>query len=237
MFGYDEAVLAEFPAIRAGIVRATGLANGPSPPGLPDQYRAEQQAVKLRLVGTALADLPSIAAWRRAFSRFGARPTQYRNAAEALLRRLTKHGDIPSINPLVDIGNLVSIRYAMPVAVCDQATVTGATTVQFATGDECFTDIGWTEQVHPEPGEVIFADDAKVVSARRWCWRQSAQSATSETTVDALVIIEGLHDTAGSKVASAVSDLVSLLAAYQPASRTVSYLLSPANPRASGAIS
>ena len=39
-----------------------------------------------------------------------------RSAAEALLRRLTKQGSIPSINTLVDIGNLVSIRYALPVA-------------------------------------------------------------------------------------------------------------------------
>jgi DNA/RNA-binding domain of Phe-tRNA-synthetase-like protein len=46
------------------------------------------------------------------FTRFGAKPTQYRCAAEALLRRLAKHGDISPINTLVDIGNLVSIRYA-----------------------------------------------------------------------------------------------------------------------------
>lgn len=86
--------------------------------------------------------------------------------------------------------------------------------------------------IHPEPGEVIFADAAKVVSARRWCWRQSAQSATGETTVDALVIVEGQHEDAASDVASAVADLVSLLAAYQPGSRATSYLLSPTNPRA-----
>lgn len=232
MFGYDAAVLAEHPAIRAGVVRAAGLANGPSSPALWAEYRAQQQAVRQRLAGAAVADLPPIAAWRRAFTRFGAKPTQYRNSAEALLRRLTKHGDIPSINTLVDIGNLVSIRYAMPVAVCDRATVTGGTTVQFATGDELFTDIGSIEPVHPEPGEVIFADAAKVVSARRWCWRQSAQSATGETTVDALVIVEGQHEDAASDVASAVADLVSLLAAYQPGSRTTSYLLSPTNPRA-----
>src|SRR5205823_5888592 len=74
---------------------------------------------------TAMADIPSIAAWRRAFTAFGARPTQYRNAAEALLRRLAKHGDIPAVSTLVDIGNLVSIRYALPVAVMDRAGLAG----------------------------------------------------------------------------------------------------------------
>jgi DNA/RNA-binding domain of Phe-tRNA-synthetase-like protein len=149
--GYDAAVIERFPGIRAGVVRATGLANGPSVPALRAAYRAEQAVAVARLAGTALADLPSIAAWRRAFSGSGVTPTQYRNAAEALLRRLTRHGDIPSINTLVDVGNLVSIRYAFPVAVCDQTMVVGGTTDRFATGEEWFTGIGTAAPVRPEP--------------------------------------------------------------------------------------
>jgi DNA/RNA-binding domain of Phe-tRNA-synthetase-like protein len=231
MFAYDEAVAKRYPTIRAGVIHATGLANGPSPPELLDEYRAEQQAASERLNATAIADLPSIAAWRRVFTGFGAKPTQHRNAAEALLRRLAKHGDIPTINTLVDIGNLVSIRYAMPVAVFDRANIAGSTTVRFATGAELFTDLGSTDSVHPDPGEVVFVDSNNVVSARRWCWRQSAQSATSTTTVDALIVIEGHHDTAGRDVESALTDLTSLLASHQPQGQIESYVLSPTNPR------
>ena len=97
------------------------------------------------------SELPSLAAWRRAFRAFGVDPTGYRSAAEALLRRLTKQGSIPSINTLVDIGNLVSIRHALPVAVFDQRAMTGGTTVRFATGDETFTDLGTGERESPEP--------------------------------------------------------------------------------------
>ena len=231
MFAYDEAVAERYPTIRAGVIHATGLANGPSPPELLYEYRAEQRAASERLNATAVADLPSIATWRRAFARFGAKPTQYRNAAEALLRRLGKHGDIPTINTLVDIGNLVSIRYAMPVAVFDRANIAGSTTVRFTTGAELFTDLGSTDGIHPDPGEVIFVDGNNVVSARRWCWRQSAQSATSATTVEALIVIEGHHEAARQDVESALSDLTSLLASYQPHHQAKSYALSPTNPR------
>jgi DNA/RNA-binding domain of Phe-tRNA-synthetase-like protein len=231
MFAYDGALVERYPTIRAGVIHATGLANGPSTPDLLDEYQNEQRAASERLNATAIADLPSIAAWRRAFTRFGAKPTQHRNAAEALLRRLAKRGDIPTINTLVDIGNLVSIRYAMPVAVFDQANIAGgSTTVRFATGAELFTDLGSTESVHPDPGEVIFVDNDNVVSARRWCWRQSAQSATSATTAEALIVVEGHHDTAGRDVESASADLTSLLASYQPEAQTRSHVLSPANP-------
>jgi DNA/RNA-binding domain of Phe-tRNA-synthetase-like protein len=228
VFGYDQAVTARYPAIRAGVIHATGLGNGPSPPGLLAEYRAAQQAARARLAATAMADIPSIAAWRRAFTAFGARPTQYRNAAEALLRRLAKHGDIPAVSTLVDIGNLVSIRYALPVAVMDRAGQAGPVTVRFATGSESFTDLGSDGSVRPDPGEVIFADRENVVSARRWCWRQSAQSATSAATTEALIVVEGLHQTAGADVASAVADLAALLATYQPRARLSTRTLSPA---------
>ena len=231
-FAYDDAVADRYPTVRAGVIHATGLDNGPSPPGLLDRYRDEQTSVSERLRETAIADLPQIAAWRRAFTRFGAKPTQHRNAAEALLRRLTKRGDIPTVNALVDVGNLVSVRHAMPVAVFDRANVAGSMTVRFASGDERFMDLGSSEGVHPDPGEVVFVDEDNVVHARRWCWRQSARSATGPSTVEALIVVEGHHDTAGRDAAAALADLTSLLAAYRPQARVRSYLLSPANPRA-----
>ena len=120
----------------------------------------------------------------------------------------------------------------MPVAVFDRANITGPTTVRFATGDEFFTDLGSTTGVHPDPGEVVFVDGEGVVSARRWCWRQSAGSATGATTVEALIVVEGHHDAARQDVESALADLTSLLASYQPRSQIKPYALSPTDPRA-----
>src|SRR5690606_3503211 len=138
LFRYDPAVLDSFPGIVGGVIWVRDLRGGPTPPALHDAFFAEQRAVLGRIGNTLLSELPSLAAWRRVFSGFGIKPTQYRSAAEALLRRLTKHGDIPSLNALVDLGNLVSIRYALPVAVFDLAQTTGPITVALARGDERF---------------------------------------------------------------------------------------------------
>ena len=230
MFSYDRRVLERYPTIRAGVVHAVGLSNGASPAALREEFLAQQLASRSEIGSRALSALPSIAAWRRAFAGFGVKPTQYRNAAEALLRRLVKRGDIPSINLLVDIANLVAIRYRLPVAAFDQAHVTGSTVVRFADGGEGFTDLGSTRVVAPHPGEVVFGDRAGVVSARRWCWRQSAQSATGPRTVEALFTVEGHHDRAGEDVAAAASDLSGLLERYQPDARSEMALLSPKDP-------
>jgi len=231
MFSYDEAVVEQYPGIHAGVILATGLINGPSSPELVAAFQAEQAAVTARLQESEMAEIPSIAAWRRAFTRFGPKPTQYRNAAESLLRRLSNQGDIPTISTLVDMGNLISIRYALPVAIFDQDQIAGDITVRLATGDEPFADLGSSESVHPEAGEVIFVDERNDVSARRWCWRQSAKSATSPFTVNAMIVIEGHHETAQSDIQSAVADMTALLEIYQPQSEFTSFDLSAAAPR------
>ena len=230
LFRYDAALVARFPTIRGGVIFARGLRNGPTPPALAAAFADEQRAVLARLGETPLSDVPSLAAWRRAFSAFGVKPTQYRSAAEALLRRLTKHGDIPSVNLLVDLGNLVSIRYALPVAVFDRRATTGPVTVRFATGDERFTDLGTDEVAHPDAGEVIFVDEAGLVSARRWCWRQSDQSAARDDTAEALITVEGHHASAEDDVRAALADLRALLGEFVPGATVHSALLSPANP-------
>jgi DNA/RNA-binding domain of Phe-tRNA-synthetase-like protein len=224
LFRYDGELLECFPTIVGGLLHARGVANGPSPPALAAAYRAEQERTLERLGGQPLGTVPSLAAWRRAFAAFGVEPTRYRSAAEALLRRLTKHGEIPSVSLLVDLGNLVSIHYALPVAVLDLAGVAGGITVRLAAGGEEFTDLGATTVEHPDPGEVIFADEAGAVHARRWCWRQSAQSATGPETTEILIAVEGLHETAAEDVAAALADLERLLGDHVPGATISAWL-------------
>jgi DNA/RNA-binding domain of Phe-tRNA-synthetase-like protein len=229
-FRYDPAITERFAAVRGGVVHAEGLANGPSPPTLVSRFEAEQAAVRARIGATPLSELPSLVAWRRAFRAFGVDPTGYRSAAEALLRRLTKQGSVPSINTLVDIGNLVSIRHALPVAVFDQRAATGGTTVRFATGEERFTDLGTGEPEAPQAGEVIFIDEAGLVSARRWCWRQSAESASGPDTTKVLVTVEAQHEGGTDAVVSALRDLEELLREFAHPVALTSGMVSPAMP-------
>ncbi|HEX6301266.1 MAG TPA: phenylalanine--tRNA ligase beta subunit-related protein [Acidimicrobiia bacterium] len=229
-FGYHADIIERFPGVRGSVIHATALVNGTSSPELRSAYEAEQNKVVGQIGDTPLSAIPSLEAWRRTFSSFGVKPTQYRNAAEALLRRLTKHGDVPSINSLVDMANMVSIRYRLPVAVCDQRAVTGVTTVRFATGNERFTDIGSGETTTPEPGEVVFVDDELLASARRWCWRQGAESAAGPQTEEAIFTIEAQHKEGERDVSRATNDLLEHLSVYQPQAQVTHGLLSLDSP-------
>jgi len=190
------------------------LTNGSAPERLQQAYLAEQRQVLEKIGATPLSEIETLAGWRGAFRLFGVDPTQYRSAAEALLRRLTKKGDIPGINAIVDICNLVSIRYALPAAAFDLRAVQGKITVHFASGHEGFTPLGESAIEHPESGEVIFSDEAYLVVARRWCWRQSAESAAQESTQAALFTIEAQHAGGREMVEQAFIDLQQLLVEY-----------------------
>lgn len=229
-FRYDPEIIKRFPAVVGGVIHATGVHNGPTPPRLAADFQDETHAVRARIGATPLSELPTLAAWRKVFRGFGVDPTQYRSAAEALMRRLTKQGELPSIGTLVDLANLVSIRYALPVAVFDQRGISGETIVRFARGDERWADLGASQAEHPVPGEVIFADAADVVSARRWCWRQSAGSAVREDTTEILVTVEGHHATADRDVTRALTDLEALLVAHAAPTTLRSNVLSTRGP-------
>ncbi len=214
VFQYHPDILQRFPSTVGGVIIGRGVQNGPAPAELQSLYHTEQAAVKARLPENSLSEMPALAAWRSVFRQFGVEPTKYRCASEALLRRLMKKGDIPSINTLVDIGNLVSIRYALPVAVIDRRAVQGTLTVHFSDGTERYTEMGQAEVIHPEVGEVVFTDEQHTVMARRWCWRQSEHSAAALDTSEILVTIEAHHPQGPGDVESALQDMVSLLQQY-----------------------
>lgn len=225
LFRYDPAIVERYPGIVGGVIAASDVRNGPASEVLREAFRTEAAAVIEGIGSTPLSEIPALAAWRRAFRGFGVDPTQYRSAAEALLRRLRKQGELPSIGTLVDIGNLVSIHHALPVAVIDRRAIEGGIVVRFARGHERWADLGSSTAEHPDPGEVVFVDAHDAVIARRWCWRQSLDSAARDDTTDVLVTVEGHHDGALETVRAALEDLGSLLRQHAAASTLRSAVL------------
>jgi DNA/RNA-binding domain of Phe-tRNA-synthetase-like protein len=78
---------------------------------------------------------------------------------------------------------------------------------------------------------VVFVDEAGLVSARRWCWRQSAESASGETTTEVLVTVEGHHDGAAADVEGALTDLRSLVDRHARPAAMANGIVTAAAPR------
>lgn len=210
---YSPSVLRDFPELATGILKVERM----TPNADASASVARLHAVAAgRLAGGSESDLPEVQAWRRAFARMGLKPTQYRCASEALLRRFRKDGRLPALHPLVDLCNAASMAFAIPVAVFDLGQVEGALEVRHATGTERYETFAG-EIEHPDPGEIIFADEAGSAHARRWTNRQSGRSAVRAGTSAALIVAEALHETAHEDVSRLTRTLKALLAEAWPA--------------------
>src|SRR5690606_26069171 len=123
----------EFPELVPGVMAVDGIRPDVDVEPLIAKYEA---IARERLADTTESGLPEIQAWRRAFSKMGLKPTQYRCASEALLRRFRKEDSLPRLHPLIDLCNAISLAFAIPIAVFDTARVSDELVVRHATGDE-----------------------------------------------------------------------------------------------------
>ncbi len=140
----------------------------------------------------------------------GLKPTQYRSAGEALLRRLRMDGDLPRILPIIDVCNAVSVAHATPLAVFDTTQIDGNLTVRLAEGTEEFETFGGDIE-NPATGEVIFADDGGHAHARRWAHRQARTSSARPESTELLIVSEAMHAEAEACQQELARDLVGLL--------------------------
>ena len=216
IIGYAPEMPDQFPQLAWACILIEGLSNGPAPMELTAQIRSAESEVRHALQSTPIAEIPAVAAWRRVFSSFGAKPTKYRNALEALLRRISKGDTLPSISYLVDVGNLVSISCRVPLGIFDVDRFAAPAKIGFAAGGEQFSDLGSSETDRPGVGEVVFTDAEGELMTRRWCWRQDRRFASQPETRRALVIAEAHHEEGPNDVAAATQMFTELIGKFSP---------------------
>jgi DNA/RNA-binding domain of Phe-tRNA-synthetase-like protein len=202
-------------------VVARGLAPGPTDEVSRGWLRAAAAAAP------APDGDPQVAAWREAYRQFGANPKRTRSSVDALLRRAPD--GLPEINRLVDTYNAISVAHRLPVGGEDLAGYLGRPRLVRATGDEGFDTVESGEPVlrHPAAGEVIWRDDAGV-TCRCWNWRQCARTRITETTTDALFVLERLEPLPLPALRAAGHDLADRLRRLAPAARITAELVTAA---------
>lgn len=201
-------------------IEARGLVNGPSDTtsaALLDEAAARLAA---RLDGRTPDQDPHVAAWRAAYTSFGAKPSRTRNSAEALARRALADGGLPRINRLVDAYNAISVAHLIPVGGEDLNRIQGGMRLVRATGEEEFVTVAGGEETveHPEPGEIVWCDE-RGVTCRRWNWRQGPRTRIDDDTTDALFLLESLEPMTREELLAAGRELAEALEKVSPGAR------------------
>lgn len=199
-----------FPDAKIGILVCRGIDNHIKAENRYANYLAEaQRAAAKHITNPEFTENPIIRTWRDAFYKFKTKKGA-RCSIEALLKRVSKGGEIGCINPLVDIYNGISLKYGVPVGGEDIDKFQGDNRLTVADGSEEFITYGSDKSEPPYLGEVVYKDDGGAI-CRCFNWRESVRTMLTEDTVNAFMCIETVAGERDDVLDAALDELKTLI--------------------------
>ncbi|HAG98339.1 MAG TPA: hypothetical protein DCL75_05650 [Ktedonobacter sp.] len=180
----DEGLKARISGVTFGMVTISGVTVRERDERLWRQIEALclQQGREFAL--DRLSEYEQITSVRGLQKSFGFDPTRYRPSSEALLRRVLKGQGLYQINSAVDVNNLCSLEYLLPMCVYDLRHVVGRVVVRVGEPGEEYPGIG--RQVFQAAHKVIIADDSGIMGSTV---SDSERTRVTTATTDILMAI------------------------------------------------
>ena len=215
---------AALPTACFGVVAVKGAKPGPAAEEIRRRLAEAVESCTAALEGVAIKQAPEIVPYREAFRALGINPNKYPCSIEALLTRIAKGKGMPSINPLVDFGNAVSLRHRIPIGAHDMATFRdGVLEVRPARDGDRFNPFGGGEAEIPDPGEIVYVSGGEV-RTRRWTWRQSETGKITAATDSLLFPVDGFADVNRAQTLAARDELAAWAEELLAAEVTVGWI-------------
>lgn len=127
--------------VKTGLVEAAPVRVGPAGAALLAEIQGLCARMAERHAGRQPGDIEGLAPARRLYRAFGIDPTSTRPASEALLRRILQGKPFPSINSAVEVCNLCSVSFLLPIGLYDAARIQGDVTLRRGREGESYPGI------------------------------------------------------------------------------------------------
>ena len=203
-------VFERLPGVCFGAVAAYGIDNGADYPAIVAMLDEAIAATCARFEGRKVKDDPAILPYRAAFQSLGVNPNKFMSSIEAMFTRVAKGKGLPHINPIVDLGNALSLKYVLPMGAHDIAQAEGRDIkVRFSTIDDTFIPFGETEAEQMPDGELIYTVGNRV-RTRHWIWRQSELGKIGPESRDIFFPIDGFAPFNKDAILTAQAELAEL---------------------------
>ncbi len=144
-------------SVRIAIVEAEGVTAAEHSQALWDEIEATSARLRSAYAGCEPAQIEGLRPARELYHRIGVDPTKLRPSSEALLRRVLRGDGLPRIGTLVDINNLCSLDFLLPIGLHDLDRVRGALVVRRGLPGEGYEAIG--KGTYSVDGRLTVADD------------------------------------------------------------------------------
>lgn len=209
-FIIDGKIFEKLPNLYVGVVVAKGVDNTKEYPEIDELLKESIKLAEKRFLDKKVKEDPSITPYREAFSELGINPNKFQCSVEALFTRISKGKKMPSINPLVNLNNAVSLKHTLPMGTHDLSRSNEDTKMRYAKEDDIFVPMGTSEPEPLEQDEVVYAVGNEV-RTRRWAWRQSEYGKITPKTSYVFFPIDGFKGINDDEVRKAADELSKLL--------------------------
>ena len=129
------------PLIAVGGVEAAPVRVGPAPDGLVAEIERLCETVTRSWSGRPPSEIEGLTPARRLYRSFGIDPTSTRPSSEALIRRVLQGKPFPRVNSAVDVCNLCSVTFLLPIGLYDAAKIDGDVTLRRGAPAESYPGI------------------------------------------------------------------------------------------------
>ncbi|MFS0782003.1 B3/4 domain-containing protein [Bacillus sp. 1P06AnD] len=221
----DTAFWAVFPEAQINIVLIKNINNHYSEDNHPYfsglLNGAAQEATKF-LTEDTFSQNQVIDEWRRAYSQFKTKKGA-RSSIEALLKRVNQKREFSPINPLVDIYNSISLKYAVPCGGEDLHSINGDLHLGKAKGGEPFLPLGSDTDSPALADEIIYYDKDGAI-CRCLNWREAQRTMLTADTTDAVLVIESVDKEQTNRANQATNEMKQLIDSYFKSESTIKIL-------------
>lgn len=143
--------------VSAAAVEASGVTVVQHDPVLWAEIEAVTAHLRAVHAGREPAQIHELRPARDLYHRIGVDPTKLRPSSEALLRRVLRGDSLPRINSLVDLNNLCSLEFLLPIGLHDLDHMAGGVMLRLGTAGEGYDAIG--KGRYSVEGRLTAADD------------------------------------------------------------------------------
>ena len=222
-FKVSPEIFQKIPNACFGVVVIRGIDNRCEIPEIGQFFETVQKETYEKLKSRKAKEYPPIFPYREAFQSLGINPNKFPPSIEALISRIEKGKTLPSINPIVDLGNAISLKYAIPLGAHDLNASAEALEVRLSTAQDQFIPFGTHEPEAIEPEEILYVSGHQV-KTRRWIWRQSEFGKITPESTNIFFPLDGIEPINGAETTAARDELATLLEKYFGASPFISWV-------------
>ena len=180
---FSSIIKQKIPGLKLGLLEARNVEIKKKSALVDEQYNQLEEYIKNKFTDSPPSSDFVVSAVRRMSRKIGWEPTKYRPSSEAMIRRFLKDKGLYHINNYVDLGNVASTKFHLPMGLYDLNKINGNIIIDVGKEHESYQGIS-KELIHAT-GKMILRDETGIFGNPT---ADSKRTSLSEKTKNILAI-------------------------------------------------